>query len=52
MNNMKKINKPINSAFVFPKGTINKTENKLSKESYAEIKRQADILRKRIDKNK
>ncbi len=46
------INKPINSAFVFPKGTINKVNNKLSRESYAEIKRQADLLRKCINKNK
>lgn len=49
---MAAINKPINSAFVFPKGTINKINNKLSEESYAEIKRQADFLRKCINKNK
>lgn len=49
---MPDINRPINSAFVFPKGTAEKIKDKkISKESYAEIKRQAEILRKCINKN-
>lgn len=50
---MAAINKPINSAFVFPEGTAEKMKDKkLSKESYIEIKRQAELLRKCINKNK
>jgi len=50
---MTTINKPVNSVFVFPKGTSKKMkENKLSKKSYAKIKHQSDLLRKCINKNK
>lgn len=50
---MMTINKPVNSVFVFPKGTAEKMKgNKLSKESYAEIRKQAELLRKCINKNK
>jgi len=50
---MTTINKPVNSVFVFPKGTSKKMkENKRSKKSYAKIKHQSDLLRKCINKNK
>ena len=50
---MTTMNKPVNSVFVFPKGTSEKMkENKLNEKSYAKIKHQANLLRKCINKNK
>lgn len=50
---MEAINKPVNSVFVFNTGAAEKMKsNKTSKEVYSEINRQAELLRKRIDKRK